>query len=99
MPQLKEDRLLADVTIIFKTGLDDQEAEARGLTLGAIDYITKPVQPVTLRVRVRKHIELKQLRDQCAKLAVTDALTGLSNRRRLEQTLDTETASLARSGD
>ncbi|WP_205590038.1 diguanylate cyclase [Sphingomonas paeninsulae] len=96
---LKEDRLLADVPIIFTTGLDDQEAEARGLSLGAIDYVTKPIQPVTLRARVRNHIELKRLRDQLAEMAVTDALTGLSNRRRLEQTLDVETARLAHTGD
>jgi diguanylate cyclase (GGDEF)-like protein len=96
---LKADRLLADVPIIFTTGLDDQEAEARGLSLGAIDYVTKPIQPVTLCARVRNHIELKRLRDQLAELAVTDALTGLSNRRRLEQTLDAETARLARTSD
>jgi len=96
---LKGDRLLADVPIIFTTGLDDQDAEARGLSLGAIDYVTKPIQPVILAVRVRNHIELKRLRDQLAEMAVTDALTGLSNRRRLEQTLSVETARLARSED
>lgn len=96
---LKADRFLADVPIIFTTGLNDQEAEARGLSLGAIDYVTKPIQPISLRARVRNHIELKRLRDQLAELAVTDALTGLSNRRRLEQALDTETARLARTGD
>lgn len=96
---LKQDRLLADVPIIFTTGLDDQEAEAHGLSLGAIDYVTKPIQPVVLGVRVRNHIELKRLRDQLAEMAVTDALTGLSNRRRLEQALGIETARLARSED
>lgn len=96
---LKEDPLLADVPIIFTTGLDDHDAEARGLSLGAIDYVTKPIQPVTLRARVRNHIELKRLRDQLAELAVTDALTGLCNRRRLEQALDVETSRLSRSGD
>ncbi|MCG2842112.1 diguanylate cyclase [Sandaracinobacter sp. RS1-74] len=97
--RLKEDRLLADTPVIFTTSLDDQMAEERGLALGAIDYVTKPIQPVTLRARVRNHIELKQLRDHLAELAVTDALTGLSNRRRLEQALDSETARLARNGD
>lgn len=96
---LKADHLLADVPIIFTTGLDDQDAEARGLSLGAIDYVTKPIQPVILRARVRNHMELKRLRDQLAELAVTDVLTGLSNRRRLEQTLDMEVDRLARTGD
>lgn len=96
---LKDDMLLADVPIIFTTGLSDQEAETKGLLLGAIDYVTKPIQPVVLRARVRNHIELKRLRDQLAQLAVTDALTGLSNRRQLEQTLAVETARLARTSD
>lgn len=96
---LKDDMLLADVPIIFTTGLSDQEAETKGLLLGAIDYVTKPIQPVVLRARVRNHIELKRLRDQLAQLAVTDALTGLSNRRQLEQTLAVETARLARTAD
>lgn len=96
---LKQDPLLADIPIIFSTGLDDQDAEARGLALGAIDYITKPIQPVILAARVRNHIELKRLRDKLAAMAVTDALTGLSNRRHLEQVLKTETTRLARTGD
>jgi diguanylate cyclase (GGDEF)-like protein len=96
---LKDDRLLADVPVIFTTGLDDHDAEAKGLSLGAIDYVTKPIHPIVLRARVRNHIELKRLRDQLAQMAVTDALTGLSNRRRLEQTLEVETARLARTSD
>lgn len=96
---LKRDRLLADVPVIFTTGLGDQDAEAKGLSLGAIDYVTKPIQPMVLRARVRNHIELKRLRDQLARMAVTDALTGLSNRRRLEQTLEGETSRLSRTGD
>ena len=94
--RLKENPLVADVPIIFTTGLGEQEAELRGLSLGAIDYVTKPISPEIVRVRVRNHIELKRMRDQLAELAVTDALTGLSNRRRLEQSLKLETARLAR---
>lgn len=97
--QLKDDPLLADIPVIFTTGLGDTEDEMRGLSLGAIDYVTKPIQPAILRVRVGNHIELKRLRDQLASLAVTDALTGLSNRRRMERALQTETARLARSND
>jgi diguanylate cyclase (GGDEF)-like protein len=97
--RLKEDHLVADVPIIFVTGLDDQEAEMRGLLLGAIDYITKPISPAIVRARVRNHIELKRMRDELAELAVTDALTGLSNRRRLEKSLKVETERLARTAD
>lgn len=96
---LKKDRLLSDVPVIFTTGLTTREAEERGLLLGAIDYVTKPIDPVTLSARVHNHIEMKRMRDQLAEMAVTDALTGLSNRRQLEKTLDIETARLARNGE
>jgi diguanylate cyclase (GGDEF)-like protein len=92
---LKSDPLLADVPVIFTTALGDQEAEVKGLTLGAIDYITKPISPIVVRARVRNHLDMKRMRDDLAKLAVTDALTGLGNRRRLEQALNIETARLA----
>lgn len=97
--QIKADPLLADIPIIFTTGLGDTEDEMRGLSLGAIDYVTKPIQPAVLRARVSNHVELKRLRDQLATLAVTDALTGLSNRRHLECALQTEAARLSRTGD
>ncbi|WOC16355.1 Response regulator PleD [Pseudochrobactrum sp. MP213Fo] len=97
--RLKKERLLADIPVIFTTGLNDQEAEVRGLSVGAIDYVTKPIQPVILRARVANHVELKRLRDQLAQMAVTDALTGISNRRHLEQTLERETAKLASTGE
>jgi diguanylate cyclase (GGDEF)-like protein len=97
--RMKSDAMLADIPVIFTTGLGDTEDEMRGLALGAIDYVTKPIQPAILRARVGNHVELKRLRDQLAALAVTDALTGLSNRRHLERSLETETARLSRSGE
>lgn len=97
--RLKSDALLADIPVIFTTGLGDTEDEMKGLSLGAIDYVTKPIQPAILRARVANHVELKRLRDQLAAMAVTDALTGLSNRRNLERSLQTEVARLGRVGD
>ncbi|WP_226936727.1 diguanylate cyclase [Pseudogemmobacter faecipullorum] len=85
--KLKQDPLLADVPVIFITGLNDTDDEVRGLSIGAIDYVTKPIHPLILRNRVRNHIELKQLRDHLTEMAVTDALTGLHNRRKLDSLL------------
>jgi diguanylate cyclase (GGDEF)-like protein len=95
---LKDDPLLSDVPVIFTTALGDQEAEVKGLLLGAIDYVTKPISPVVVRARVRNHLELKRMRDELAEMTVTDALTGLGNRRRLEKALNQETARLAETG-
>ncbi len=97
--KLKTDPLLADVPVIFTTGLGDADAEMRGLSLGAIDYITKPVQPALLRARVANHVELKRMRDRLAQMAVTDALTGLSNRRHLEIDPAADCGRLARTGE
>jgi len=94
--RLKQDGMLADVPIIFTTSLNDVEDEMRGLSLGAIDYVTKPVKPAALRARVGNHVEMKRMRDQLAQIAVTDALTGLSNRRHMEQKLGSEVARLTR---
>ncbi|ABI75394.1 putative diguanylate cyclase/response regulator [Hyphomonas neptunium ATCC 15444] len=94
--RIKNDPDLVDIPVIFTTGLGDTADEMRGLSLGAIDYVTKPIQPAILRARVTNHMELKSLRDQLANLAVTDALTGLKNRRYLERTLRAECARLAR---
>ena len=62
-------RLAADgetrgIPVILQTSLSDAEDEAKGLALGAVDYITKPFNPELLRARVRNHLELKRHRDE-----------------------------------
>jgi diguanylate cyclase (GGDEF)-like protein len=96
--RIKADVLLSDIPIIFTTALGDEGAEIIGLELGAIDYIAKPISPAIVQARVRNHLEMKRLRDQLAELSVTDALTGLGNRRRLESTLTNEFSRLVRTG-
>jgi CheY-like chemotaxis protein len=53
-----------EIPIIFVTALTDSRHEVYGLTLGAVDYVTKPVQPAVIQARVRTHVELKQHRDR-----------------------------------
>lgn len=96
--RLKTDPLTTDIPVIFVTGMGDTEAETKGLELGAMDYITKPINPPVVKVRVRNQIELKQARDQLAQLATTDGLTGLANRRRFDEVLAMEHARHARAG-
>ncbi len=95
--QLKSNKATAGIPVIFATALGDREAETRGLELGAVDYVTKPINPPTVRMRVRNHVELKQARDKLLELATTDGLTGLANRRRFDDRLDEECRRLQRS--
>jgi putative two-component system response regulator len=61
--RLMADESTREIPVILQTSLVDAEDEAKGLALGAVDYITKPFNPDLLRARVRTHIELKRHRD------------------------------------
>lgn len=53
-----------DIPVIFLTGKNQIEDETKGLEIGAVDYISKPISPPILRQRVKNHLELKFTRDQ-----------------------------------
>jgi len=61
--RLRKQGATRDIPVIFVTALDASEDEERGLSLGAVDYITKPIRPAIVLARVRTHLELKQARD------------------------------------
>ncbi len=52
-----------DIPVVFITALDHAEDEARGLELGAMDYIPKPIRPAITLARVRGQIEIKEAHD------------------------------------
>jgi putative two-component system response regulator len=45
-----------DIPVIFLTALTEADSELAGLSLGAIDYITKPIQPQLLLKRIEVHL-------------------------------------------
>jgi putative two-component system response regulator len=61
--QLKADRATAAIPVIFLTARTDPEDERKGLDLGAVDYITKPISPALVMARVRNHLALKSHAD------------------------------------
>ena len=63
---LKSNDLTHDIPVIFLTAMDASRDEETGLKQGAVDYITKPLNPEILLARVRTQLELKQARDQLA---------------------------------
>jgi len=56
--QLKEDMTTCRIPVIFVTAKVQMEDEMRGLELGAVDYITKPISPPIVNARVKTHLAL-----------------------------------------
>ncbi len=63
MQRLQVDKTTRDIPVIFLTALAGVDDERRGLDLGAVDYITKPISPSIALARVRNHLQLKMVRD------------------------------------
>jgi diguanylate cyclase (GGDEF)-like protein len=88
--RLKSDPVLADVPVIFVTSHSDTQTELAGLAAGAVDCISKPPQAPLVVARVRTQLRLKALTDELRRAALTDALTGVANRRRFDELLHRE---------
>lgn len=84
---LKADSNTADIPVLFVTALDRIEDELQGLQLGAVDYITKPINIPVVRARVKSQVELRKYQRLRAMLSNLDGLTGLSNRQYFESRL------------
>jgi putative two-component system response regulator len=60
---LKTDPATRDIPVIFLTSMSATEDERRGLELGAVDFITKPVNPPIVLARIETHLKLKLAAD------------------------------------
>lgn len=99
--RLKADRNLPFIPVIMQTALDSTEKMVAGLEAGADDYVTKPINFAELEARVRSLLRIKKLQqelgdrekelsemnDRLLHISMTDGLTGVDNRRALEQRL------------
>ena len=93
--RVRADARAGYTSIILVTALSDRRDVLRGMEAGADDYLIKPVDLFDLQMRLIAvqrvtdlHAELARHRAQLAHLAGHDPLTGLGNRRSLEQELD-----------
>jgi diguanylate cyclase (GGDEF)-like protein len=100
--RVKGNRSLPFIPIIMQTALDATENKVEGLEAGADDYITKPIDFAELKARVNSMLRIKRLQDALEErerqlleanerlrhMSQTDALTGLDNRRYLEERID-----------
>lgn len=81
MGRICSDNRMKDIPVVFMTGDDDKDEGLRGLALGAMDFITKPFDPKTVRSRIEKVLKVEGLRHRLENEAYRDSLTGLWNRK------------------
>ncbi|MEO5347340.1 MAG: two-component system response regulator [Magnetococcus sp. YQC-9] len=86
--KLKADPATWSIPVLFITALNDDQSEVRGLTVGGVDFITKPFNPMLVRYRIRSQLELKRHRDHLEVLVA-------ERTRELEQTQDLTIQTLA----
>ncbi|RYX83467.1 diguanylate cyclase [bacterium] len=94
--KLKDEDRTKHIPIIFVTARHDVDDRVQGLEI-AVDYISKPFAIPELVARVRAALRMQKLQadlkasnDQLSKLAITDALTGLYNRRGFDTQMEDE---------
>jgi diguanylate cyclase (GGDEF)-like protein len=96
--QIRANPRTRDISVIFITSQTDEADEERGLSLGASDYVTKPIRPAIVLARIRVHLKLAQQRRELMRLSTQDGLTGLANRRHFDETLQLACRQVARTG-
>jgi two-component system, cell cycle response regulator len=99
--RIKSNAALPFIPIIMQTALESVESKIEGLDAGADDYLTKPINFPELQARVNSMLRIKALHDtverrerdlavansELQRMAITDGLTGLYNRRHIEERL------------
>ena len=99
---LKGSKKTSNIPVVFLTSKGEVEDKVTGLQMGGDDYITKPYEVSELLARIRVHIRLKETQDQLKQLleektrlieqlenlSLHDGLTGVYNRRFLEEYLE-----------
>lgn len=79
LAQLREDAVLRHVPAIVLTSSTDSQVKLKALSLGAMDFLSKPVDPSELALRIRNTLAASAYREY---LSQHDALTGLPNKLR-----------------
>ena len=104
--RLKADENTKDIPVIFVSSMTDIDSKVQGFKVGGVDYINKPFQHAEILVRVNTHVTMLRLRKhleeqnaELERLANTDYLTDLYNRRRFFNTAEVEFAEAVRSGN
>ena len=78
--RLKDNRSTTQIPVIMLTGSEKSEYKVRAFELGAMDYVTKPVDVPELKARIQSAIRITRLMGMLEQRAQIDGLTGLWNR-------------------
>ena len=84
--KLKKMEITRNIPVIFLTALKEEGDEAKGLGLGAVDYITKPFNPELVKARVRNHLDLKRHQNHLEEM-VEERTQEIAERQRVEYQL------------
>ncbi len=87
-----------DIPVIFLTSLTAAKDIEFGLTLGAIDYITKPFSIPIIKAKIKNHLAVKYYQDTLKINTDVDQLTQIANRRRFDDTMTLEIKKAKRTG-
>lgn len=81
---------LAEIPVVLLTSHRDEATEEAAFAAGAVDYLSKPIRPGVLKARVSTQLRLGRALAHVRHISRTDALTGLANRRAMQERLEQE---------
>jgi diguanylate cyclase (GGDEF)-like protein len=87
---LKSSERTRDIPVIFITGLERSEDEEKCLSIGAVDYISKPFSHTVVKLRVQNQMKIIEQFREIERLSMQDQLTKLPNRHSFEIRMNTE---------
>lgn len=86
--KLKKDEQVNHIPVMFITSIKDQNDQNKCWDAGAVDFVEKPINGITLLKRIKVHLTIKLQTDLLTKMSYLDGLTGLSNRYFLDDVLE-----------
>ncbi len=95
---IKSHKTLSDIPIIFVSAVSEIKDQMKGLDLGAVDYIVKPINPDIVRAKIKNHIKIKHDFERLENISLKDPLTLVGNRRLFDERLDSEWRRAKRDG-
>ncbi|MCF7984716.1 MAG: diguanylate cyclase [Thiohalocapsa sp.] len=103
--KLKEAGQSRDIPIVFLSAIDAADTKALAFEAGGVDYITKPFEEIEVLARIDTHVRMRNMQllllqqnAELERLATTDPLTGLLNRRSFREHTCRRLAESARYG-